>query len=112
MAITYSWEFPTLDAYPTAAGQTNVVYNIHWTLNGDDGSGHAGSVYGTVKCTYTTGDPFVPFANLTKSDIEGWTTINLGADKVSELKNNISAQISEEVSPTRKQLNPPWNTED
>ena len=108
MAITYSWKFSSLDAYPTSEGQTDVVYNIHWTLDGDDGNGHSSSVYGTVKCTYTEGDPFIPFANLTKSDIEGWTTTNLGADKVSELENNISVQISEEVTPTKERLKPPW----
>ena len=108
MAITYSWEFPTLDAYPTAAGQTNVVYQVHWILNGDDGSGHTGSLYGTIKCTYDEGDPFVPFADLTKSNVEGWATTNLGDEKVSEFESNIAAQISEQVTPTKEQLDPPW----
>ena len=108
MAITYSWEFPTLDAYPTAEGQTNVVFQVHWILNGDDGNGHTGSLYSTIKCTYEEGDPFVSFADLTQSDVEGWVTTNLGAEKVSELKNNIAAQISEQLAPTKEKLNPPW----
>tara|TARA_R110000824_G_scaffold131718_1_gene293964 strand:- start:312 stop:641 length:330 start_codon:yes stop_codon:yes gene_type:complete len=109
MAITYSWDFSALDAYPTSEGQADVVYNIHWTLNGDDGEGHTGSVYGTVKCTYTEGDPFVPFASLTKSEVEGWTTTNLGSETVSELEGNIATQISEQVTPTTEALPPPWS---
>ena len=110
MAITYSWDFSSLDTYPTSEGQTDVVFQIHWILTGDDGSGHTGSVYGTVKCTYTADDPFIPFTNLTKSDVEGWATTNLGSERVSELEGSIATQISEQVTPTREQLTPPWDT--
>jgi hypothetical protein len=98
-----------LDAHPTAAGQTDVVYQIHWTLHGDDGSGHTASVYGSVNCTYTEGDPFIAFADLTQSDVEGWTTTNLGADTVAEYKEGIDTQISEQITPTSESLQPPWS---
>ena len=106
--MTYEWTFSALDAYPSAEGQTDVVYTIHWTLNGDDGSGHTASVYGSIGCTYTEGDPFIAFADLTKSDVEGWTTTNLGADIVAELKEGIDTQISEQITPTSETLQPPW----
>ena len=107
--MTYEWTFSVLDAHPTAAGQTDVVYQIHWTLHGDDGSGHTASVYGSVNCTYTEGDPFIAFADLTQSDVEGWTTTNLGADTVAEYKANIDAQIAEQITPTSETLRPPWH---
>jgi len=40
MANTYTWSFPTLTAYPTYESQTDVVYTVHWVLNGTDGNGH------------------------------------------------------------------------
>ena len=106
--MTYEWFFSMLDVRPSAEGQTDVVYNIHWRLGGDDGDGHSAFVYGAVRCTYTEGDPFIPFADLTKSDVEGWTTTNLGDDQVAALKAQIDGMIAEEITPTTEEMTPPW----
>jgi len=107
--VTYQWMFSSLDIYPTSKGEKDVLYQIHWTLQGDDGLGHTGSVYGSVTCGYEAGDPFVPFADLTKSDIEGWTTTALGAERVDELKADIAAQIEQLVTPrTASVRTMPW----
>lgn len=107
--MTYTWMFSSLGTYPTAEGQTDVVYQVHWTLNGDDGSGHTGSVYGSVNCAYSAGDPFIPFADLTKADVEGWTTTALGGVRVGELKADIDAQIAQQVTPTTVSVRTmPW----
>jgi len=106
--MTYDWFFSMLEVRPSAEGQTDVVYSIRWRLGGDDGSGHSAFVYGRVGCTYTEGDPFIPFADLTKSDVEGWTTTNLGDDQVDALKAQIDAMIAEEITPTTEAMTPPW----
>ena len=87
MAITYTWSFPTLTAYPTYESQTDVVYTVHWTLTGTDGT-YTGSVYGTVGLTYVAGSPYTPYAQLTEA--------------------NIAAQIQQQISPTSVNLPPPW----
>jgi hypothetical protein len=109
MANTYTWSFPTLTAYPTYESQTDVVYTVHWVLNGTDGNGHNGSVYGTVGLTYTAGTPFTPFAQLTESQVQGWVTSALGATQVSALEANIDQQIQQQVTPTSVNLTPPWS---
>ena len=106
--MTYDWFFSMLEVRPSAEGQTDVVYSIHWRLGGDDGSGHSAFVYGRTGCTYTEGDPFIPFADLTKSDVEGWTTTNLGDDQVDALKAQIDGMIAEEITPTTEAMTPPW----
>ena len=106
--MTYDWFFSSLDVRPSAEGQTDVVYCIHWRFGGDDGSGHSAFVYGQTGCTYTEGDPFIPFADLTKSDVEGWTTTNLGDDQVDALKAQIDGMIAEEITPTTEAMTPPW----
>jgi hypothetical protein len=109
MANTYTWSFPTLTAYPTYESQTDVVYTVHWVLSGTDGNGHNGSVYGTVGLTYVAGSPFTPFAQLTEAQVQGWTTVALGAEKVAELEANIDQQIQQQITPTSVNLPPPWS---
>ena len=106
--MTYDWFFSVLDVRPSAEGQTDVVYQIQWRYGGDDGDGHSAFVSGRVGCTYTEGDPFIPFADLTKSDVEGWTTTNLGDDEVARLKVQIDGMIEEEITPTTEAMPPPW----
>ena len=106
--MTYTWFFSALGVHPSADGQTDVVYNISWRLGGDDGSGHSAFLYGAVGCTYTEGDPFVAFADLTESKVEGWVTENLGDDEVARMKAKIDAMIAETITPTSVLMTPPW----
>ena len=106
--MTYEWFFSILEVRPSAEGQTDVVYSIQWRLGGDDGDDHSAFVYGRTGCTYTEGDPFIPFADLTKSDVEGWTTTNLGDAEVARLKVQIDEMIAEEITPTTEAMTPPW----
>ena len=106
--MTYDWFFSMLDVRPSAEGQTDVVYCIHWRLGGTDNTGHSAFLYGRVGCTYTEGDPFVPYPDLTKSVVEGWTTTNLGDDEVARLKVQIDGMIAEEITPTTEAMTPPW----
>jgi len=109
MANTYTWSFPTLTAYPSYESQTDVVYTVHWVLNGTDGNGHNGSVYGTVGLTYVAGTPFTPFAQLTESQVQGWVTEALGPEQVAALEASIDQQIQQQITPTSVNLPPPWS---
>lgn len=109
MSNTYTWSFPTLTAYPQSEGQTDVVFTIHYVLNGTDGNGHNGSVYGTVGVTYTAGEPFTPYAQLTEAQVQGWTVAALGAEQVAAMEANIDAQIQQQISPSVVNLPPPWS---
>ena len=108
MATTYTWSFPTLTAYPQSEGQTDVVYTVHWVLNGTDGT-YTGSVYGTVGLTYVAGSAYTPYADLTEAQVQGWTTTALGAEQVAALEANIDAQIQQQITPTSVNLPPPWS---
>ena len=43
-----------------------------------------------------------------ESDVEGWTTTNLGDDQVDALKAQIDGMIAEEITPTTEAMTPPW----
>lgn len=107
MATTYEWEFPAFDAYPTEAGETDVVYTVHYTYTATDGE-HVGSVYGTVGVTYEAGSPFTPFNQLTKEQVTGWVTEALGEETVAAMKTNVDDQIENQINPKSVTLTPPW----
>ena len=108
MANTYTWNINAIDCYPTFEGQTDVAFTVHWTLDGTDGT-HSASVYGTVGLApYKSGEPFTPFASLTKDQVVGWVTEALGAEQVTSLEENVSAQIAALVNPTVVSPPIPW----
>ena len=107
MAISYSWNVSTVDTYPTHNSESDVVYNVHWRLtatddanNDADGNPQTASVYGSQAVDTSDLSSFTAFADLTASDVQGWVEAALGADKVTELKASLDAQIAEKITPT------------
>ena len=107
MAISYSWNVSTVDTYPTHNSQSDVVYNVHWRLtatddanNDADGNPQTASVYGSQAVDTSDLSSFTAFADLTASDVQGWVEAALGADKITEMKASLDAQIAEKITPT------------
>jgi hypothetical protein len=104
MATTYTWNVSTVDTYPTHTDdnsntESDVIFNVHWRLSGDDSTNTA-SVIGTQSLDVSDISTFTDFDSVTSSDVEGWVTAEMGADKVQELKDNVQAQLNELASPT------------
>jgi hypothetical protein len=107
MAISYEWDVKTVDTYPTKDSKSDVVYNVHWRLtatddanNDADGNPQTAGVYGSQGLDTSDLSSFTAFADLTASDVQGWVETALGADKVTELKASLDAQIAEKITPT------------
>lgn len=107
MATTYTYTFPALEAYPQHEGETDVVFTIHWRLDGTDETNVAG-VYGSVSVSYSAGETFTPFSELTESKVQEWVEESLGEEQVAALKANIDAQLAELANPSKVTLTPPW----
>ena len=106
MAISYSWDVSTVDAYPTHNSQSDVVYKVHWRLKATDDTNndakenpHTAEVYGEQSLDVSDLSNFTDFADLTASDVQGWVETALGADKVAEMKAKLDAQIDKQVTP-------------
>jgi len=118
MALTYTWEFPALDCYPTHAEQENVVFNVHWRLQGEDELGNTGHVYSTVGLTLDAEAEFIAFEDLTKDVVQGWVETALqeqptpmtGTNVLAAIKTSIEAQIQEKLTPSRITKSAPWAT--
>ena len=114
MAISYLWDVKQVDTYPShtdsqdpANTESDVVYNVHWRLTGEDdanndsdGNPQRGEFYGSIGLDVSDLSSFTAFADLTVSDVQAWVEAALGADEVQAYKDNIDAQIAEKVTPT------------
>ena len=102
MAITYTWNCTTVDTYPTKSDQTDVIFNVHWRLNGVDDTEdeNVGDSYGVVSLDTEDLSTFTAFADITEANVISWVEAALGEDQVAALKTSIDAQIAEKITPT------------
>ena len=108
MPITNTWVINALDCYPEADGETDVVFTIHWSLNGTDGT-YNGSVYGTVGVTLDPDAPFTAFADLTEAQVVGWVQAALGEEQVAAYEANVAGQIADQINPPVVTPPLPWS---
>ena len=107
MAISYQWNVQQMDCYPEADGETDVVFTVHWTLNGTDGT-YNGSVYGSVGVTLDSGSAFTPYADLTEAQVIGWVQAALGEEQVAAYEANVAQQIADQTDPPVVTPPLPW----
>ena len=106
MTITNTWGVVQMDAYPEYEGEPDVVFTVHWTLSGTDGT-YTGSSYGSVGITLTEGSTFTPYADLTLDQVLGWVWTN-GVDKDAQ-EAAVAAQIENQINPTVVTPPLPWS---
>jgi len=107
MAINYTWNFNPLEAYPTASGEDNVVFLVHWQLYGSTGS-YQGSVIGTQGVTYETGSIFTPFNELTYDIVYNWMTASMGTASMQNYEASVAQQIENQINPPVLIEQAPW----
>lgn len=111
MAISYNWTINPLEAYPTASGETDVVFTAHWQFHAtetiDDKTYSATSI-GTQSLTYESGSVFTPFHELTLEQVSGWVENAMGEERVEAMKSSLANQIANQINPPSVTLNAPW----
>lgn len=108
MSATITWTVTTMDCYPQAEGETDVVFTVHWTCAGSQVANdqtYNASVYSTCGVPAPTGT-FTPYADLTQDQVLGWIWAN-GVDKDSA-ETAVQAQIDAQITPTVVQPALPW----
>lgn len=108
MAITYNWHIAQLDCYPEHEGNTDVVFTVHWRMDGTDGE-HTAGVYGSVGLTLDPEADFTPYADLTEMQVIGWVKDALGEEQVAGYEENVAAQIDALVNPPVVTPALPWS---
>jgi hypothetical protein len=108
MAITNTWSVSQLDAYPEYEGNADVVFVVHWVLNGTDGE-HTGGVYGSAGLTLDPEAIYVPYADLTEAQVIGWVKEALGEEAVTGYEANVAQQIADQINPPVVTPQLPWS---
>ena len=108
MAVTNTWGVVQMDCYPELDGETDVVFTVHWTLSGTDGT-YNGGVYGSVGVTLDAGATFTPYADLTEAQVIGWVQDALGVDQVTAYEANVAQQIADQANPPVVTPPLPWS---
>lgn len=99
--INYTWDCRTVDTYVNKDGNHNVVFNVHWTLTGEDSeTAVINTAIGTQLLNTDNLENFVPKDDLTNDVVAGWVIDELGEERVNKLKDIIEKQINEQVNPT------------
>lgn len=107
MTVTNTWGVVQMDAYPEYDGDTDVVFNVHWTLTGTDGT-YTGSVYGSQSVTLDSSAPFTPYADLTEAQVIGWVQDAMGPEQVASYEANVAQQIADQINPPVVTPPLPW----
>jgi hypothetical protein len=107
MAINYTWDVNTCDVYPTKSSKSNVVHTVHWVLTATDdanndaeGNPQTAFRFGGQELDISNLSSFTNWSSLDAATVQGWVEAALGADRVTEIKSQLNAQITEKVSPT------------
>ena len=108
MAITNTWGVVQMDAYPELDGETDVVFTVHWTLTGTDGT-YAGSVYGSSGVSVDPDAPFIPYDQLTEAQVIDWVQEALGEEQVASYEANVAQQIADQKDPPVVTPPLPWS---
>jgi len=96
--MEFNWNIVNLDR-KTSDG---FVITAHYTVSATDGD-HTASTYGTVGYTQGEGS-YVPYADLTETEVVGWVQESLGKDTVEA---GLAAQIEAQKNPVQE-AGVPW----
>ena len=104
MANVYTWSVTAMNCYPQKDGNTNVVFTVHWTCAGTDGT-YSTSVYNTCSIPLAQGT-FTPYADLTQEQVLGWCWAN-GVIK-DAIEEAVEQQLANLANPSEVTQPLPW----
>jgi hypothetical protein len=103
--ITYNWDCKTVDTYPTHAGESDVVYNVHWRVTGTseeldaNGNPYSSTNIGTQSLSTDDLSNFTAFDTVVHSDVVGWVKATMGEEQVASIEASIESQINNLIAP-------------
>ena len=99
--ITYDWNCRTVDVHPQEEGETNVVYNVHYYVLGEDSeTAYQSDIIGTQILNASDITDFKPFDELTNEDAVAWCKAAMGDEQVAQIEATIAAAIEDQVNPS------------
>jgi hypothetical protein len=100
-----TWTVTAMNCYPTVGSETDVVFTVHWTCSGTDGT-YTSSVYSTCSVPTPADGSFTPYDQLTQDQVLGWVWAN-GVDK-DATEAAVQQQIDNQINPPVVTPPLPW----
>ena len=97
MAIAYTWTISQMVCYPQYESQTDVVFQVSYSLTGQEDV-YTSGINGVVDVTYAGGSTYTPYSQLTEAQVIGWVQDALGAETVASYEAQIAAIVTEQVN--------------
>tara|TARA_R110002124_G_scaffold19280_2_gene77568 strand:- start:11100 stop:11414 length:315 start_codon:yes stop_codon:yes gene_type:complete len=101
--MTYEWNCKTVDVYTTKGENTDVVYTIHYRVEGSK-EGFSTTSIGTQSLNTDNLEGFTSFDTLKHRDLIAWTKSAMGPEKIAEIKNNLRASVDALITPITKTI--------
>ena len=111
MANTYNWKINQMTAKIQEGELQNVIWLINYSFVAKDETSTPvifASINGSVRVQYNEGDPFIPYADLTKEDVVGWLEASEDLN-IEGMKENLDNQINDKKNPVDENLYPMWD---
>ena len=102
--MTVTWKITALDTYPTAQGNADVVYRIHWSC-GAEHNEHSVSIVNVADLEYK-GGAFTAFEELTEQKVLSWlwSVVNK-----SDVESAVNAMLMDKIEPSSVTKSVPWS---
>lgn len=108
--INVTWKIERMECYPEINTFTDVVFNVHWRVNGQEEQYYATN-YGSVTLTIPNeGDSFVPYNELTFDQVIQWVKNTMGETTVANIEQSVINQIEKQKNPPVVVLPLPWDS--
>jgi hypothetical protein len=91
MTVTYIWSITNLSVY-TSDEHQDAVHEATWKVVGDDGTSQAETT--GVVVFGIPNNSFIPYKDLTESEVLNWTKAGLGEVRVAEAENAVYGQLA------------------
>ena len=104
--ITYTKTVNSLQSYKEIDGEADVVFNINWSLVGEE-NGVTVSCPAMTSVPYTAGSQFIPFDQLTEADVINWIDTYTTLAAMQQYQNTVSFVIQQQSQQVTPPL--PWN---
>lgn len=105
MTITYNKQIVSLSCYSQIDSETNVVFTINWTLIGNEDV-YCTSLLCATSVPYVSGQPFIPYSELTESQILQWIQNYTSAEDMTSYETTIASNIEQQKLILKPPL--PW----
>jgi hypothetical protein len=107
--LTYTLTPTSMVVAANQSGQQNVVINVMWEYTATDGIYIANSGPGNTQVTYTSGNPFTPYANLTEAQVAGWVLGAWTPDQTASYQKQLSDSIAAQQAAQYATPPLPWS---